>query len=503
MLGQHLMPAPRENSMDDRTATIITYEQYFEEMPCYLSVHGRDFRIIDANRRVRTDFGERIIGDFCYRVYKQREDVCENCPVEMTFTDGKSHSNEQLLLTRHGKQRHVLVHTTPFCCDEGGNIVSVMEMLTVIDEFKRLQNLLQRSQEHFAQLFEEVPCYISVQGPDLMIRDANRRFRETFGPAVGNYCYEVYKHREEPCLGCAVQLTLEDGQCRTTEEVVTSAAGERINVLATTAPIFNSEGKPEAVMEMSADITEIRQLQSQLTSIGLLVGSISHGIKGLLTGLDGGIYLVNSGFTNDDRARIEKGWDMVQRNVDRIRTMVMDILYYAKDRELSLVDVNPAELFADLENGLQKKAGDIDTELTIDVAPDAGTFAGDAMAVRAVLLNIVENSLDACRADRRKDQHFVRVNVGREPPFMTFDVEDNGIGMDRETREKIFSLFFTSKGIKGTGLGLFIANKIVGKHGGRIDVSSEPQRGSRFLVRFPLEARPSVPPVEDAAPPSQ
>ena len=79
---------------------------------------------------------------------------------------------------------------------------------------------------------------------------------------------------------------------------------------------------------------------------------------------------------------------------------------------------------------------------------------------------------------------------------MIFEVEDNGIGMDRETREKIFSLFFTSKGIKGTGLGLFIANKIIDKHGGHIDVTSEPKRGTRFLIRFPLEARPSVPLVE-------
>ena len=206
---------------------------------------------------------------------------------------------------------------------------------------------------------------------------------------------------------------------------------------------------------------------------------------------------MNSGFVNDDRARIEKGWSMVQRNVDRIRTMVMDILYYAKDRELSIVDIDPAEVFADLESGLQKKAGDINTELSIDVEPDAGGFPGDAMAVRATLINVIENSLDACRADRNKDHHFVRVNVRREPPFMVFEVADNGIGMDRETREKVFSLFFTSKGIKGTGLGLFIANKIVDKHGGRIDVDSEPQRGARFLVRFPLEARPSVPPVEE------
>ena len=77
-------------------------------------------------------------------------------------------------------------------------------------------------------------------------------------------------------------------------------------------------------------------------------------------------------------------------------------------------------------------------------------------------------------------------------------VEDNGMGMDQETREKIFSLFFSSKGIKGTGLGLFISNKIVDKHGGTIEVDSEPGRGTRFLVRLPLDAKPSQQPEDEA-----
>ena len=75
---------------------------------------------------------------------------------------------------------------------------------------------------------------------------------------------------------------------------------------------------------------------------------------------------------------------------------------------------------------------------------------------------------------------------------MVIEVEDNGMGMDQETREKIFSLFFSSKGIKGTGLGLFISNKIVDKHGGSIGVDSEPGRGTRFEVRLPLVASPSI-----------
>jgi signal transduction histidine kinase len=149
--------------------------------------------------------------------------------------------------------------------------------------------------------------------------------------------------------------------------------------------------------------------------------------------------------------------------------------------------------------GFHKRATDLDIALWVKVAPDAGIVPGDTKAVRAMLVNIVENSLDACRADTYKSEHTVNVAVRRAPPWLEIEVEDNGIGMDRETRDKIFSLFFSSKGISGTGLGLFISNKIADKHGGAIEVDSEPGRGTRFTVRLPLEAKPSVRPAGDAA----
>jgi O-acetyl-ADP-ribose deacetylase (regulator of RNase III)/anti-sigma regulatory factor (Ser/Thr protein kinase) len=132
----------------------------------------------------------------------------------------------------------------------------------------------------------------------------------------------------------------------------------------------------------------------------------------------------------------------------------------------------------------------------LELAPDAGSLPADTMAVRAMLQNLLENSLDASRADGEsgKGAHWIKLAVRREPPYMLFDLEDNGVGMDRETREKVFSLFFSSKGLKGTGLGLFISNKIVDKHGGHIEVESEPGQGTRFRVHLPLEARPSMPP---------
>jgi len=276
------------------------YHRYWEEMPCYLSVHDRDFRIIDGNRRFREDFAERM-GQYCYKVYKGREEICPNCPVEATFADGRNHPSEQLLITREGVEVPVVVHTTPIF-DDAGEVVAVMEMHTDIGEVKRLQSELHRSQERLAQLFEEVPCFITVQGPDRVIQNANRKFRETFGDPVGENCFKMYKHREEQCLVCPMQQTFDTGEIREHEEILFTKTGEKLNGLCTTAPLRNSD-----VIEMCFDITQIRELQSQLASIGLLVGSISHGIKGLLTGLDGGIYMVNTGFAKDKPERVEGG----------------------------------------------------------------------------------------------------------------------------------------------------------------------------------------------------
>jgi len=468
------------------------YRRYWDEMPCYLSIHDRDFRIIGGNRRFREDFGDRI-GESCFAVYKGRDGICPDCPVEATFADGKNHPSEQLLTTLSGQQVPVMVHTTPIR-DASGDVVAVMEMHTDIQEVKELQRELHRSEERLLQLFEEVPCFITVQGPDRVIQHANRRFREVFGDGIGEECFRVYKHREEQCLSCPMMSTFETGRTHDYEASVLSKDGEELNLLVTTAPLRNSDGIVEAVIEMGVDITQIRELQDQLTSIGLLVGSISHGIKGLLTGLDGGIYMVNSGFERDKPERVKKGWEMVQRNVDRIRSMVLDILYYAKDRELVVEDIDLSGMIHELQDGVRKKADELGVEVDFRLPRDVGVFEGDPQAVRAMVINLIENSLDACRMDSEKHDHVVTVVARRSDPWMVIEVADNGIGMDRETREKIFSLFFSSKGLKGTGLGLFISNKIVDKHGGTIEVDSEPGKGTKFVVRIPLVARPSTTP---------
>jgi signal transduction histidine kinase len=267
--------------------------------------------------------------------------------------------------------------------------------------------------------------------------------------------------------------------------VVTSQDKKRMNVMVYTAPIRGADGNIEKVVEMSVDITQIRQLQDKLSSVGLLIGSISHGIKGLLNGLDGGIYLVNTGLKKNDRARIDQGWEISSRNIRRIRSMVMDILYYAKDREPLWEELSVNDLVEEVCGLFQERAERQNIDYKCKIKPDLGYFDADKLAVRSLLLNLLDNSLDACRIDKNKTEHYIDFNVQKKSENIIFEVSDNGIGMDRETREKALSLFFSSKGAGGTGLGLFIANKIAQSHGGAISIESDEGKGSKFIVSLP------------------
>ena len=464
---------------------LLPYKQYFDAMPCYLTVQDRDFNVITANARFVKDFGD-YRGRRCYQVYKKRPEKCEVCPVERTYRDGQSHRSEETIHCLDGKEVSVIVYTEPIR-DENGRIVAVMEMSTDITDLKHLQDQLQESQLRYRSLFEEVPCYISIQDEGLNIVDANRLHRQDFGTYFGCKCYEVYKHRSEECYPCCVRQTFADGKMRINESLVTAANGEAIDVLIHTAPIYDSAGQIRYVMEMSANITQIRQLQSQLTSIGLLISSISHGIKGLLNGLNGGIYLVNNGLAKNNEARLKQGWEIVLRNVSRIRSMVLDILYYAKDREPNYSQVSAEELINDVHSTVSEKAAELRIELSKEIHVSAGNLEADSKAVMALLINLTENSLDACRVDNHKDCHKISLKTAGDEEVVRFTIEDNGIGMDRETREKAFTLFFSSKGSEGTGLGLFIANKIATAHGGKIRLESKAGDGTRFIIELPRQ----------------
>jgi signal transduction histidine kinase len=114
------------------------HEILFEKVPCYVAIINRDFRIVRANEKLRDTFG-RCRGRHCYDVYKKKDVVCENCPAEMTFNDGKEQTSSHMGISKDGQETHYIVTTTALT-NQAGRVDHVMEILTDVTELKALEN---------------------------------------------------------------------------------------------------------------------------------------------------------------------------------------------------------------------------------------------------------------------------------------------------------------------------------------------------------------------------
>ena len=216
-----------------------------------------------------------------------------------------------------------------------------------------------------------------------------------------------------------------------------------------------------------------------------MVSSISHGIKGILTGLDGGLYLLSSGLSKNEPSKTTEGLDVVRQMVNRIRDMVLNILYYAKDRALDWKRINVNRFAEDLVATVQSRFQNQPIEFEQIISTSLGDFEVDADLAATALTNIIENAIEACIEDPSGKSHRIIFGVDQDKENIILDIRDNGIGMDGKIRDNIFNLFYSSKGKKGTGLGLFITRNIIQQHGGMVEVDSTLGQGAHFRVIMP------------------
>jgi len=458
----------------------------FDEVPCYISIQDRDFHVIEANRKLIEDFGEPISRK-CYEVYKGRADRCPECPVARTYDDGGEHTSEETIFDRRGLPHKVIVNTKPLH-NRAGEIVAVMEMFTDITVQKELEYRLHDSLARFHYLFDAVPSFISVQDEDFTIIEANDRFKQAFGPRMGRRCHEVYKQRDSVCPDCPVERSFADGQVHHSEEVATDLAGRKLHLLTYAAPLRNRHGEVTSVMEVATDITEEKELQNKLAFVGQLVSGTAHSIKNVLEGLRGGVYVVNMGFRGGNQDDVKTGWEMVERNVERVSSMIMDMLYCARDRTPRRLDVPLQKIVGEVRELFRQRAHDAGVRIETDIEAGIETIPGDPKDIHALLANLVTNAIDACSADQDETKDYVVTVAARHGrDAVTIEVSDNGVGMDEEVRERLFTMFFSTKGAHGTGLGLLVSHKVATEHGGSIEVASTPGAGSTFTVRLPIE----------------
>jgi len=473
----------------ERTEDLDARRKYnkslFEEAPCYMTVVSRDYRIVRANRAFRQQFGDQL-GKNCFTGYKGLDSKCEKCPVEKTFIDGLSHQSEEVWKL-DDQDAFVMVKTSPIY-DARGNVSEVLEMSVDVTTLKKLQMELRRSHEEYRYLFENAPCYLTVVDREFNIAQTNKLFDRDFGPNnLGNKCFEVYKKRDTKCENCPVEKTFLDGQSHNSEEVW-RRNGEATYVVVYTAPVTDDKGNILAGMEMSHNITEIKRLQGELAILGETIAGMSHNIRNILSGLQGGVYVVDSGLMRGKQDRTEAGWQMVKNNVQKVSDLVQGILYASKERVPEYKECDPGALLTEVCDLYEEKAAKEGVRLRREFEPEMGSFFFDSTGIHSALSNLISNALEACRPRENVGECQVVVAGRVEGARLLIQVTDNGEGIPQEVKDKLFNKFWSTKGHKGTGLGLVITRKVIEEHGGSIAVESQPGKGTTFFIEIPLKS---------------
>jgi len=225
----------------------------------------------------------------------------------------------------------------------------------------------------------------------------------------------------------------------------------------------------------------------RLAAVGQTVAGLAHAIKNITSGLTGGMYVLEKGVELDNKSYLRQGWQMIKGNVEKVKGLAVDLLNYAKHREPDYQLGDPNVPAREVFSLMVSRAGELGVSLKSDLARDIPRAWFDTEGIHRVLLNLVTNAIDAC-TDLSCTPRAREVTVRTSKPqgwAVEYEVSDNGCGMDEETQIKVFQTFFSTKGSKGTGLGLMIAKKIVDEHGGVISLSSEKGKGATFTVRLP------------------
>ncbi|MEJ2154403.1 MAG: response regulator [Desulfobacteraceae bacterium] len=227
----------------------------------------------------------------------------------------------------------------------------------------------------------------------------------------------------------------------------------------------------------------------RMAAVGQTVAGISHSIKNIAGGLTGGAFVVEKGFELDDPQYLRQGWRMVRGNVEKIARLSLDLLNFSRSAKICVQCCDPNAPVREVVELMRPRAEEEGIALNIQLDRHLKPIFFDPDAVHLALLNLVTNALDACRPGSGGG---LTVSLTTSKPSgwgVEYRVCDTGCGMDDGTREKLFQAFFTTKGNRGTGIGLMMTRNVIEKHGGTITVRSKEGVGSEFIIRLPEQCR--------------
>jgi PAS domain S-box-containing protein len=381
-----------------------------------------------------------------------------------------------------------------------------------VSERKSAETELAKQRAFLRQVIDLNPNFIFAKDREGRFTLVNDALAEAFGKRVedliGKCDADLSPNQEELDRFRTDDLEVMDTlqEKFISEETLTNHAGEIRWLQTVKRPILADDGTANQILGIATDITarkkaedalskseeQLRQSQ-KMEAVGKLAGGVAHDFNNLLTAIVGHSEMVLRRLTPDDP--VFRKVEQIKTAGDRAAALTRQLLAFSRKQILQpeIIDLN--NIVAEMSKMLQRLIGE-DIDLMMGLAANAGKVKADPYQIGQVLMNLSVNARDAMPQGGKLTIETSNVYLSNEfagshlavsaGQYVMLAVSDTGVGMDAETKGRIFEPFYTTKEVgKGTGLGLSTVYGIVQQSGGTIWVYSEVGRGTTFKIYLP------------------
>ena len=228
--------------------------------------------------------------------------------------------------------------------------------------------------------------------------------------------------------------------------------------------------------------------QERLAAVGEVIAGLAHYAKNIITGLHLSVGGIQRMLKRQSYDTMDTCVQAIATEEQRLTNLILDMLSYAKDHEPVRMEMNINDVIASVVRPFILELCDQSIRLEQVLDPELPSLMAERNALHRVILNLFVNAMDALRDTGERDKRIrITTALSEDQASMVLTMWDSGCGVPQDESEKIFGVFFSTKGSKGTGLGLAVSRKIIEEHGGTIDVESTEGEWTEFRIRLPIE----------------
>lgn len=419
------------------------------------------------------------------------EPCTEKCGVFSDDVGKPIVGRECAIRTKDGRKR-IISKNADYLLDDDGEIIGGVESFEDITDIKQVEEALSSERDKLKGMISAMGQGMHILNNDFVFEFENEVAVQAFGSQLGKKCFEVYRGLAEPCESCLMTKAIETGVIQRTELVFSN---NRYYELSYT-PYRDVDGRKK-VLILQRDVTEEKIMHAeamraaQLASVGKLAAGVAHEINNPINGIINYAQIIQD--ESEDNELLAEISDKIIREGERVATIVSNLLSFARQHDEELHEVHLAEVVkasTDLINHQLSKNSIILEVVSLESMPP---IKGHFQQLQQVFLNLFNNARYALnKRYGGKDPQKKIIITGEiirreEKEYVQVTFKDTGTGIPENLLGRIFEPFFSSKTDgEGTGLGLSISKDIITKHGGYLEVETEPGSFTAMIIGLPV-----------------